>query len=97
MVLEYLPTKLGHFWGFYVGVYIPAPWFASGLYHYNPSLPGYPWWEFEGSAPTKKKELLAPAPLALMLEAGHVGHGQILWGSPRGRVMSLKRGPQRPG
>ena len=21
MVLEYLPTKLGHFWGFYVGKY----------------------------------------------------------------------------
>jgi len=27
MVLEYLPTKLGNFWCFYVGVHIPAPWF----------------------------------------------------------------------
>ena len=30
MVLEYLPTKLGHF-GVNVGVHIPAPWFASGI------------------------------------------------------------------
>ena len=47
MVLEYLPTKLGHFWGkciyiyiiyiyiiyyiYIIGVHIPAPWFASGI------------------------------------------------------------------
>ena len=30
MVLEYLPKKLGDFGGFYVGVHIPAPWFAYG-------------------------------------------------------------------
>ena len=28
--MEYLLTKLGDFWGIYVGVHIPAPWFASG-------------------------------------------------------------------
>ena len=30
MVLEYLPTKLGHVFGVNVGVHLPAPWFASG-------------------------------------------------------------------
>ena len=29
MVLDYLPTRLGDFWGFYVGKYGPAPWWAS--------------------------------------------------------------------
>ena len=29
MVLEYLPTKLGHVFGVNVGVHLPAPWFAS--------------------------------------------------------------------
>ena len=24
--MVYLPTKLGHLWGFYVGIHIPAPW-----------------------------------------------------------------------
>ena len=32
MVLVYIkPTKLGDFWGKYVGFYIPAPWFAYGI------------------------------------------------------------------
>ena len=34
--MVYLPTKLGHFWGFYVGIYIPAP-FCS---HVGPMIPG---------------------------------------------------------
>jgi len=28
--MEYLPTKLRDFLCFYVGFYIPAPWFAYG-------------------------------------------------------------------
>ena len=37
MVLVDLPTKLGQlFWGFYVGIDIPAPWFASGLVQISP-------------------------------------------------------------
>ena len=42
MVLEYLPTWLGHIYGVNVGIHIPAPWFASG---YSPSIPSiYPSW-----------------------------------------------------
>ena len=37
MVLEYLPTKLGNFW-VNVGIHIPAPWFASGLWSCQASL-----------------------------------------------------------
>ena len=32
MVLVYLPTKLGVSNGANVGIHIPAPWFAYGLY-----------------------------------------------------------------
>jgi hypothetical protein len=32
MVLVYLPTKVGDFIGVHVGVHIPAPWFAFGLF-----------------------------------------------------------------
>ena len=35
MVLEDLPTKLGHKYGVDVGIHIPAPWFAYGTGYYS--------------------------------------------------------------
>ena len=32
MVLQYLPTSLGHIFGVFMLANIPAPWFASGIY-----------------------------------------------------------------
>ena len=38
-IYVYLPTKLGHSWGFYVEIHIPAPWMVWDFFSKAMTVP----------------------------------------------------------